>query len=65
MRRKLADIIEEKTNVRLNDRDIKIIGPVAYCAVESGLKNMLFLKKEDVLRRLEEVLGKTTIKDIQ
>ncbi|MCR4274640.1 MAG: hypothetical protein NUW02_01135 [Candidatus Campbellbacteria bacterium] len=65
VRRKLIDVIEEKTKIRLEGKDVRIIGPVAYCGVESGLKNMLFLKKEDILQRLEETLGKKIVKDIQ
>jgi hypothetical protein len=65
VRKKLITIIEEKTSVRLQERDIRMIGPIAYCSVESGLKNMLFLKKEIILQALSETVGKNIVRDIQ
>ena len=65
VRKKLISIIEEKTSIRLQERDIRMIGPIAYCSVESGLKNMLFLKKGDILQQLENTLGKNIVRDIQ
>ncbi|QQR82235.1 hypothetical protein IPJ70_03055 [Candidatus Campbellbacteria bacterium] len=65
VRKKLIQIIEEKTSVQLQEKDIRIIGPVAYCIAESGLKNALFLKKGVILQQLEESLGKKVVRDIQ
>lgn len=65
VRKKLISIIEEKTSIRLQERDIRMIGPIAYCSVESGLKNILFLKKGDILQQLENTLGKNIVRDIQ
>lgn len=65
VRKRLASILSEELHREVQEKDIRIIGPVAYCSFDSVLKNAVFLKKDALLQRLEQELGKKILKDIQ
>ncbi|GMU73804.1 MAG: hypothetical protein AMXMBFR44_0030 [Candidatus Campbellbacteria bacterium] len=65
VRKRLVQILSEELRRDVQEKDIRIIGPVAYCSFDSVFKNAVFLKKDVLLQRLEQELGKKILKDIQ
>jgi hypothetical protein len=65
VRKKLAEIITKEIGYEVFDREIRIIGPIAYCMFDSIKKNSIFLKKEKILYILEQEFGKRIISDVQ
>jgi hypothetical protein len=65
VRKKLSIILTDELHTPVSERDIRIIGPVAYCTFGSAIKNSLFLKKNSILSQLEKEFGKQIIRDIQ
>jgi hypothetical protein len=65
VRKRLAGILSDEVRRTVREKDIKIIGPVAYCTLDGLLKNIVFLKKEKILSRVKEEFGKQVVRDIQ
>lgn len=65
VRKKLAILIAQEIGGEISERNIRIIGPVAYCAFDGARKNAILLKKEKILGALEEEFGKRILADVQ
>jgi hypothetical protein len=46
-------------------RDIKIVGDVAYVDIDTTLKSALFMRQSAILKRVEERLGRKGISAIR
>ena len=65
IRKSIAEIIKEELREIIEIKDISINKNVAYVRGGSGLKSEIFLKKNKILQKIEEVAGKKEIIDIR
>ena len=65
VRKQLSKLIATEAVPTITEKDIRIIGPIAYCSLPSAAKNELFMKKGAVLNKLTEIFGRQVVKDIQ
>ncbi len=65
VKKHLSAILSKELNRTVLEKNIRIIGPVAYCTLESAVKNILLFKKTTILDQLEREVGKRIIRDIQ
>jgi len=65
VKKHLSTILSKELNRTVLEKNIRIIGPVAYCTLESAVKNTLLFKKTTILDQLEQEVGKRIVRDIQ
>lgn len=65
VKKHLSGILSKELNRTIPEKNIRIIGPVAYCTLESAVKNILLFKKITILDQLEQEVGKRIVRDIQ
>ena len=61
IRKTLAEIVLERARVRIPERDIKIIGSVAYIESDPMIKSAIFLNQSAILEDFFQKTGKRTI----
>jgi hypothetical protein len=51
------EVIKKKFNIELDPEKVKIKGDILYITSSPSLKNMLFLKKESLLKEINSQVG--------
>lgn len=64
-RRALVESIKDVANMDVPQRDIKIVGDVAYVDIDATLKSALFMRQSAILKRVEERLGRRGLSAIR
>ena len=65
VRRALMESIKDVANMDIPQRDIKIVGDVAYVDIDATLKSALFMRQSAILKRVEERLGRKGVSAIR
>lgn len=65
VRRALMESIKEIVNIDIPQRDIKIVGDVAYVEIDTTIKSALFMRQSAILKRVEERLGRKGVSAIR
>lgn len=65
IRRALMESIKDIVNMDIPQRDITIVGDVAYVDIDATLKSALFMRQGAILKRVEERLGRKGISAIR
>lgn len=60
----LIEAIKELTNITIKKEEVKIKGGTVYLSIKPIYKNEIFLKKEKIISKITESLGKKAPKDI-
>jgi hypothetical protein len=64
-KKSIKDIISEVVRVNIKNEDIKIKNNVIYLDIKPIYKNEIFLKRDEILSKLQESLGKKTPQNIR
>ncbi len=65
IRKALAETLKELLNIAVDQRTIKIVGTVAYIEIDTTTKSIFFIHQGNILKRVEEKLGKKSLTAIR
>lgn len=65
IRKALSESLEELLKIKIEPRKIKIVGMVAYIEIDTTTKSFFFTHQENILKRVEEKLGKKSLTAIR
>lgn len=61
----ISSVLEQIIGIKIKPEDIKIKNNTIYLNIKPIYKNEIFLKKEQIISLLEEILGKRVPKNIR
>lgn len=65
IQRAVAAAIRETFKVEVSENDVSVRDNVAFIAASGALKSEIVLRREELLKRLEETHGKPLVRDIR
>jgi len=65
-REKTAEIIEEETGFKITEKDVFIRNRTIFLKIHNSvLKNEIYLKKEKILKKIQDLSGNKNVLDIK